>query len=105
MTGTRAGAIARAERYFDEGGFLADLARRVSIPTTSQEGDSMPHLRRYLADAIAPSLARIGYESEIFDNPRPQYGPFLIARRIEDPARPTVPSASRRTSLGQGRAK
>ena len=29
-------AIAHAERYFDEGGFFADLARRVAIPTESQ---------------------------------------------------------------------
>lgn len=90
MTGTRQGAIARAERYFDEGGFLADLQRRVAIPTTSQEGDSLPDLTRYLADEIAPSLAALGYESRILDNPRPPYGPFLIARRIEDAGKPTV---------------
>ena len=90
MTGSREGAIGRAERYFDDGGFLADLTRRVAIPTTSQEGDSMPHLRRYLTDEIAPSLAELGYESSVFDNPRPQYGPFLIARRVEDAGKPTV---------------
>ena len=39
MTGTRDGAIARAEKYFDDGGFLAELQRRVAIPTTSQEKD------------------------------------------------------------------
>ena len=33
MTGTRDGAIGRAEKYFDEGGFLSDLQRRVAIPT------------------------------------------------------------------------
>ena len=33
---TRAAAIAAAEAYFDEGGFVADLARRVAIPTESQ---------------------------------------------------------------------
>jgi hypothetical protein len=30
---TRAAALAAAEQYFDEGGFAADLARRVAIPT------------------------------------------------------------------------
>ena len=33
---TRAAAIAASEAYFDEGGFAADLARRVAIPTESQ---------------------------------------------------------------------
>ena len=33
---SRAGAIARAERYFDSGAFKADLARRVAIPSESQ---------------------------------------------------------------------
>jgi acetylornithine deacetylase/succinyl-diaminopimelate desuccinylase-like protein len=90
MTGSRAGAIGRAEAYFDRGEFLDELRRRVAVPTTSQEGDSMPHLRRYLSDEIAPALAVMGYESDIFDNPKSQFGPFLIARRIEDGAKPTV---------------
>jgi acetylornithine deacetylase/succinyl-diaminopimelate desuccinylase-like protein len=90
MAGTRAGAIARAERYFDDGGFLADLGRRVAIATTSQEQNSLPDLQRYLTDEMAPSLAALGYESHIFDNPKPPYGPFLIARRIENSAKPTV---------------
>ena len=51
MTGTRDGAIERAEKYFDTGGFLADLQRRVAIPTTSQEQDSMPALQEYVAAA------------------------------------------------------
>lgn len=42
MTGTRDGAIERAENYFDNGGFQSDLQRRVAIPTTSQEEGSMP---------------------------------------------------------------
>jgi hypothetical protein len=33
---TRAQAILAAERYFDEGRFFDDLARRVAIPTESQ---------------------------------------------------------------------
>ena len=49
MTGTRDGAIGRAEKYFDDGDFLADLQRRVAIPTTSQETDSMPALQEYVA--------------------------------------------------------
>ncbi|MBI5279900.1 MAG: M20 family metallopeptidase [Burkholderiales bacterium] len=88
--GTRAGAIGRAEQYFDGGGFVEDLQRRVAIPTASQEPDSMPALQAYLRDEMAPSLARLGYDCAVYDNPKPAFGPFLIARRIEDPARPTV---------------
>jgi hypothetical protein len=35
-TMSRAGAIARAESYFDSGAFKADLARRVAIRSESQ---------------------------------------------------------------------
>ena len=90
MTGTRNGAIARAEQYFDGGGFLEELQRRVAIPTTSQEADSMPALQEYVSGEMTESLARLGYECAVQPNPRPEYGPFLIARRIEDPAKPTV---------------
>jgi len=86
---TRAAAIATAARYFDEGGFTADLARRVAIPTESQVEERAPALRAYLEDEIAPSLARLGFESTIFDNPV-RGGPALIAERREDGAATTV---------------
>lgn len=90
MAGTKNGAIARAGKYFDDGDFLADLKRRVAIPTTSQEAGSMPALVDYVSGEMSASLGKLGYECAVLPNPRPEYGPFLIARRIEDPARPTV---------------
>ena len=36
---SRDAAIARAADYFDGGGFKTDLARRVAIPTESQNPD------------------------------------------------------------------
>ncbi|HYD08352.1 MAG TPA: M20/M25/M40 family metallo-hydrolase, partial [Reyranella sp.] len=90
MSGSRNGAIARAEKYFDEGGFLADLQRRVAIPTTSQEQGSMPALQEYVSGEMTESLQKLGYDCTVLPNPRPEYGPFLIARRIEDSAKPTV---------------
>src|SRR5512138_870257 len=90
MTGTRDGAIARAEKYFDDGGFLTELQRRVAIPTTSQEKDSMPALQEYVSGEMTQSLQKMGYDCTVLPNPRAEYGPFLIARRIEDPASPTV---------------
>ncbi|MBM3623108.1 MAG: M20 family metallopeptidase [Alphaproteobacteria bacterium] len=90
MTGTRDGAIARIEKYFDDGGFLAELQRRVAIPTTSQETDSGPALRAYLTEEMGPSLSKLGYDFQVIDNPVPKFGPFMVARRIEDPSKPTV---------------
>ena len=79
----------RRRAYFDEGGFVADLGRRVAIPTESQVEERAPVLRAYLADEIAPSLARLGFASEIIDNPV-RGGPMLIAERREPGAATTV---------------
>jgi acetylornithine deacetylase/succinyl-diaminopimelate desuccinylase-like protein len=91
---TRTAAIAAAERYFDDGGFVADLARRVAIPTESQVEERLPVLHAYLADEIAPSLARLGFTSEIIENPVQsgpvRGGPMLIAERREAGAPTTV---------------
>jgi acetylornithine deacetylase/succinyl-diaminopimelate desuccinylase-like protein len=86
---TRAAAIAASEAYFDEGGFAADLARRVAIPTESQVEGSGPVLQAYLGDEIAPTLKRLGFDSRIFVNPV-RGGPILIAERREDGAVTTV---------------
>jgi acetylornithine deacetylase/succinyl-diaminopimelate desuccinylase-like protein len=86
---TRAAAIAAAEAYFDAGGFAADLARRVAIPTESQVEARAPVLGAYLSDEIAPSLARLGFTSEIIANPV-RGGPILIAERREPGAATTV---------------
>lgn len=86
---TRAAAIAAAERYFDEGQFAADLARRVAIPTESQVEERLPVLQSYLADEIAPSFGRLGFATEIVPNPV-RGGPMLIAERREPGAATTV---------------
>ena len=87
---SRAAAIAATEKYFDSGGFAADLARRVAIPTESQNPAREPELRAYLESEMSESLARLGMTSRVFANPRGKGGPFLIAELIEDPKRPTV---------------
>lgn len=80
---TREAAIARAEGYFDGGGFEADLARRVAVASTSQEEAARPELRRYLADEVAPVLAGLGFACEVVENPEEDGPPFLCAERIE----------------------
>jgi len=85
----RSAAVHAAQAWFDRGELASVLARRVAYRTESQRDDSGRDLVAYLADEIAPSLARIGFTSRIVDNPAGG-GPFLIAERIEDPLLPTV---------------
>ena len=87
---TRDAAIERLTAGFDDGSFLADLARRVAIRTESQIAERRPELYRYLEQEFGPRFEALGYSVQIFDNPVEGGGPFLIARRIEDPALPTV---------------
>jgi acetylornithine deacetylase/succinyl-diaminopimelate desuccinylase-like protein len=84
----RANAVARAHAYFDGGGFLTDLARRVAIPSSSQEPERADALRSYLVDEIAPTLGKLGFASRIVDN---RGGPpVLVAERTENPSLLTV---------------
>jgi acetylornithine deacetylase/succinyl-diaminopimelate desuccinylase-like protein len=87
---SREQAIAHAERYFDDGGFFADLARRVAIPTESQNPERGAELRRYLAEEMQPSFEKLGFRCTVLPNPSAGYGPFMVAERIEDPALVTV---------------
>ena len=87
---SRQQTIERAERYFDGGGFFADLSRRVAIKTESQESGSQPELQRYLVEEMEPSLRRLGFLCRVLPNPADSGGPFLFAERIENPALVTV---------------
>jgi acetylornithine deacetylase/succinyl-diaminopimelate desuccinylase-like protein len=81
---SRANAIARAYAYFDGGGFLADLTRRVAIPSTTQEPERAAALRGYLDDEMTPTLTPLGFACRILENPHGP--PVLVAERIENPA-------------------
>ena len=87
---SREGAIARAQTFFDDGGFQARLTELVAVPSTSQDPGHETDLWRYLREYIAPWLERMGFTAEIHANPMDGFGPILTAERIEDPARPTV---------------
>src|ERR1044071_1628846 len=86
---TRAAAIARATDYFDKGTFKTDLARRVAIPTASQNPERKADLARYLDSEMAPALQALGFTCRTLTHEKAK-GPFLFAERIEDPALPTV---------------
>ena len=86
---TRTQAIAGALAYFDDGRFCADLARRISFATESQE-QRAEELRAYLDDEIGPLLARLGFRWRHIDNPVAPASPFLFAERWEGDDLPTV---------------
>ena len=88
--GTRDAALQSIERYYDEGRFLADLSRRVAIPTESQNPERAASLADYLGGEMTRSLEALGFACRTHDNPVAGRAPFLIATRIEDPALPTV---------------
>ncbi|HTP45648.1 MAG TPA: M20 family metallopeptidase [Casimicrobiaceae bacterium] len=87
---SRSQALAHAREYFDSGSLYADLARRVAYRTESQEKASAPLLRSYLADELAPAVARMQFTSRIIDNPAAGHGPMLFASRDEDASLPTA---------------
>ncbi|WP_222264610.1 M20 family metallopeptidase [Modestobacter marinus] len=83
-------ALARAAAHFDSGAFLADLERRVAHPTESAFPAREPPLREYLTAEMVPAVERLGFAARIVENPVSARHPFLVARRVEDPALPTV---------------
>ena len=87
---TRTDALATAAAYFDDGGFFADLQRRIAFRTESDTGAATPALEAYLRDELVPPLEALGFVCDLIANPVAGGGPFLIARRIEGAELPTV---------------
>ncbi|MEN9761214.1 MAG: hypothetical protein RI906_1040 [Pseudomonadota bacterium] len=86
---TRSAAIRRAEQIFDSGDFRQTLARRIAIPTESQNPDRAPVLVDYLEHEMRPAFEQMGFSCRLLNHPKAA-APFLLAQRIEDPALPTV---------------
>ncbi|MBL8514824.1 MAG: M20 family metallopeptidase [Betaproteobacteria bacterium] len=89
MNPTRDDAIAAAHAYFDRRDFHADLARRVAIPTESQNPARADVLRAYLAGEVGAALTAHRFTIDILDGTGGK-PPFLIAARIEDARKPTM---------------
>jgi acetylornithine deacetylase/succinyl-diaminopimelate desuccinylase-like protein len=86
---SREAAIAHAEAYFDGGAFKADLARRVAIPTESQNPARADELERYVEHEMRPALEALGFTCRVLRHARAR-GPFLYAERVEAKGLPTV---------------
>jgi acetylornithine deacetylase/succinyl-diaminopimelate desuccinylase-like protein len=86
---SRADAVARAQDYFDRGDFKTDLARRVSIPTESQNPERAADLARYVESEMKPALEALGFNCRIMTHAKAR-GPFLFAERMEAAGLPTV---------------
>ncbi len=88
--GTRAGAVAHAVRQFDSGSYTHDLAEFVASATQSQMPGAHPALAAYFTDMIGPRLDALGFACSLHDNPEPDAGPILVARRHESGDVPTI---------------
>ena len=83
-------ALRCAEGVLDKGIFFDTLARRVAYPTESQNPARAGEIRHFLTDEMIPFLESLGFEARILENPAVPRLPFLLGRRVEDVARPTV---------------
>jgi acetylornithine deacetylase/succinyl-diaminopimelate desuccinylase-like protein len=86
---TRTAAIAHADAYFTSGGFRSGLARRIAMPTESQNPERAADLAAYLHTELQPAFESMGFTCRTLTHPKAR-APFLYAERIEDPALPTV---------------
>lgn len=87
---SRDDVVARARAYVNGGGFVAELAPRIAIPSESPREDSGPDQLRYLREEMIPCLEAMGFTCRILDNPVTERLPMLYAERIEDAGLPTV---------------
>ncbi len=86
---SRDAAIRHAADYFDSGGFAMDLARRVAIPTESQNPERAPELARYIESEMKPALEALGLRCRVLRHEKAR-GPFLFGEHHEGDALPTV---------------
>lgn len=86
---SRERAIEQVTQHFDDGSFRADLARRIAIPTESQNSERADALKAYLDDEMRPAFESMGFTCDVLTHPHAR-APFLFAERMEDARLPTV---------------
>jgi len=82
-------AISHAQQHFDSGAFKDTLARRIAIPTESQNVQRAPELAGYLQGEMKPAFEAMGFTCRTLTHPK-ALAPFLLAERIEGRDLPTV---------------
>ena len=85
----RSDAISHAEQHFDTGEFRRTLARRIAVPTESQNPERAPALADYLDSEMRPAFEAMGFTCQTLTHPKAR-APFLFAQRLEDTSLPTV---------------
>ena len=86
---SRSHAIEHAQTQFDCGAFRELLARRVAIPTESQNPTRQAELASYLEAEMRPTFEAMGFTCQTLVHAKAQ-APFLFAQRIEEASLPTV---------------
>jgi acetylornithine deacetylase/succinyl-diaminopimelate desuccinylase-like protein len=81
--------IQSAAAHFDSGAFREVLARRVAIPSESQNPLRAEDLAFYLSGELRPAFEAMGFACEILHHPLAK-APFLFAERQEGASLPTV---------------
>ena len=85
----RSDAIRHAEQHFDSGEFRQTLARRIAVPTESQNPERAQALADYLDSEMRPAFEAMGFDCRTLTHPKAR-APFLFAQRLEDSTFPTV---------------
>ncbi len=85
----RSDAIQQSHTQFDSGEFQQMLARRVAIPTESQNPARADVLTSYLDTEMRPAFEAMGFVCQTLTHPKAK-APFLFAQRVEDASLPTV---------------
>jgi acetylornithine deacetylase/succinyl-diaminopimelate desuccinylase-like protein len=86
---TRIDAVACAHAMLHSGEFLAELDRRVSYQTESQNPEKREVLRAYLTDELQPAFAKMDFATRLIESPAKK-GPYLLAEYHENASAPTV---------------
>ncbi|TKR54390.1 M20 family metallopeptidase [Allopusillimonas ginsengisoli] len=86
---TRERALSQAGACFDAGDFKTTLARRIAVPTESQNPERKHVLADYLEAEIKPAFESMGFRCQTLTHPD-ALAPFLYAERLEGEALPTA---------------
>lgn len=82
--------LKQASDYALNGQLANDLALLVARRSVSQSEGTPEELHAYLRENMHPLLSALGFETEIFQNPREGGAPLLLASRVESDSLPTV---------------